>query len=77
MPQKIVDQLNAPYLVVHINTIICSRFDNKCSSRFLSLLININFINEVNFKRGSFLTTVFILPNSPLDLIIGRNTIKK
>jgi transposase InsO family protein len=77
MSQRIVDELNAAHLIVYINTTICSGFDNTCQSRFPSLLVNITFINELNLRRESFQTTVFILPRSPIELIIGRNTIKK
>ena len=77
MSQNIVDKLQATHLLVHVNTTICIGFDNKCDSSFPSLLINISFINEITSLRESFNTSVFILKYTPLDLIIGRATIKK
>ena len=77
MSQKIVDQLHASHLLVYINTTVCSGFDNQCESRFPSLLINICFINEITSLRESFETRVLILQNTPLDLILGRSTIKQ
>jgi hypothetical protein len=76
MSQKIVDMLNASHLVVNINTTICSGFDNNCSNTFPSLIINISFINEITHLSESFQTRVLILPKSPIDIIIGRKTIK-
>jgi transposase InsO family protein len=77
MSQEIVNKLNASHLIVNINTTVCSGFDNTCSSDFPSLLIKITFIHENTFLKESFLTRVLILPNSPIDIIIGRKTIKE
>jgi hypothetical protein len=76
MSQEIVDKLNASHLVVNIKTTICSGFDNNCSSDFPSLLIKITFIHENTFLKESFITRVLILPKSPIDIILGRKTIK-
>jgi transposase InsO family protein len=76
MSQEIVDKLNASHLVVNIKTTICSGFDNNCSSDFPSLLIKVTFVHENTFIKESFLTTVLILPKSPIELILGRKTIK-
>jgi hypothetical protein len=76
MSQEIVDKLNASHLVVNIKNTICSGFDNNCSSDFPSLLIKITFIHENTFLKESFLTRVLILPKSPIDIILGRKTIK-
>jgi hypothetical protein len=76
MSQEIVDKLNASHLVVNINAIICSSFNNQCSSGFPSSLIKITFIHENTFLKGSFITRVLILPKSPIDIIIGRKIIK-
>jgi hypothetical protein len=76
MSQEIVDKLNASHLVVNINTTICSGFNNQCSSDFPSLLIKITSIHENSFLKESFDPRVLILPKSPIDIIIGRKTIK-
>jgi hypothetical protein len=71
-----VDKLNASHLVVNINATICSGFNNQCSSDFPSLLIKITFIRGNTFLKESFIRRVLILPNIPIDIIIGRKTIK-
>jgi hypothetical protein len=77
MSHKIVDNLKAAHLLVYIDTTICSGFDNTGSNRFPSLLINVSFLNEITFLRESFQTRVLILPNSPMDFLISRDTIKQ
>jgi hypothetical protein len=77
MSQKIVDMLDASHLIVYTNTTICSGFDNNCSSRFPTLLINISYFNEQTSLLENFHTRVFILPKTPIELIIGRKTIKQ
>jgi hypothetical protein len=77
MSQKIVDSLRASHLIVNIKTTSSSSFDNQCLSDFLSLLINIMFINEKTFIQEFFQTRVLMLPNSPIDLIIGRKQLKQ
>ena len=76
MSQEIVDRLNASHLIVNIKTTICSGFDNNCSSDFPSLLIRVTFQHENTIFKESFLTRVLILPKSPIDIILGRKTIK-
>jgi transposase InsO family protein len=74
--QEVVNSLNARHLVVNIKTTICSGFDNHCSDIHPSLLIKITFIHENTFLKESFIRRVYILPKSPVDIIIGRKTIK-
>jgi transposase InsO family protein len=74
--QEVVNSLNARHLVVNIRTTICSGFDNHCSDTHPSLIINITFIHENTFLKESFTRRVYILPKSPVDMIIGRKTIK-
>jgi hypothetical protein len=75
--QEIVNKLNAKHLIVHTNTTICSGFNNECNDNFPSLIINISYINETTNLLENFETLVFILPKTPIDLIIGRKTIKQ
>jgi transposase InsO family protein len=74
--QEVVNSLNAMHLVVNIQTTICSGFDNHCSDTHPSLIIKITFIHEDTFLKESFTRRVYILPKSPVDIIIGRKTIK-
>jgi hypothetical protein len=76
MSQEIADKLNASHLVVNINATICSGFNNQCSSDFPSLLIKMIFVHQNTFLKESFITRVLILPESPIDIIIGRKIIK-
>jgi hypothetical protein len=39
--------------------------------------INLSFLNEIASFFEHFTTTVIVLKDSPIDLIIGRETIKK
>ena len=75
--QEVVNKLNARHLIVHTNTTICSGFNNECNDNFPSLIINLSYINENNKLLESFETLVFILPKTPIDLIIGRKTLKQ
>jgi hypothetical protein len=77
MPQNIVYKLKAMHLIVHTNTTICSGFNNECSKNFPTLLIKISYFNERTLSLEGFETTVYILPKTPIDLIIGRKTIKQ
>jgi hypothetical protein len=74
MSREIIDKLNASHLVVNIDATICSGFNNQCSSDFPSLLIEIIFIHENTFSKES--KRVFLLHKSPIDINIGRKTIK-
>ena len=40
------------------------------------MLIKITFIHENTFLKESFITRVLILPKSPIEIILGRKTIK-
>jgi transposase InsO family protein len=75
--QEIVSKLHANHLIVNTNTTICSGFNNECNNNFPSLVINLSYFNEKNKLLESFETLVFILPRTPIDLIIGRKTLKQ
>jgi hypothetical protein len=36
-----------------------------------------SFLNETNFLKENFNTTVIVLNDSPIDFIVGRATTKK
>jgi hypothetical protein len=76
MLQKIVNKLNATHLTVYTNNTICSGFNNECSGNFPTLSIKISYINERKKSLETFDTTVFILPKTSIDIIIGSKTIK-
>jgi hypothetical protein len=72
-----IDNLHASHLLRDLDTTICSGFNSQCHDKFKCLQIDISFLNETNFSRENFNTTVIVLKDSPIDLIIGRATIKK
>jgi hypothetical protein len=59
------------------NLSVCSGLDNTCYSSNKLLDVYITYENEHNKLKHTILITVFISENSPIDLIIGRATIKK
>jgi hypothetical protein len=75
--KKVVDSLNASDLLFDVATTICSGFSNQCKNKFQALKINLSFLNEITSSFDHFITTVIVLKDSPIDLIIGRETIKK
>ena len=75
--KSIVDSLNASHLLFNVSTTICSGFNNQCQNNFQALKINLSFLNEITSSLEHIITTVIVLKDSPIDLIIGRETIKK
>jgi transposase InsO family protein len=56
---------------------ICSGLDNSCSLSLGSLTASVTFINELN-NKSEILNLIFkVLQNSPIDLVIGRESIKR
>jgi len=74
--QQVVDKLNAKLKLVSVNTTICSGFNNQCSNKFESITIHLSYINEVTLKQTTISLNALVLPNSPIDLIIGRASLK-
>ena len=56
---------------------VCSGLDNTCYDISKSVIINVNYFNERLNNINAFEIEAIILDTSPLDLIIGRATIKK
>ena len=56
---------------------VCSGLDNTCYSSNKMLDLYITYVNEISKQNNTILLTAFISENSPIDLIIGRSTIKK
>jgi hypothetical protein len=55
---------------------ICSGLDNSCSISLGSIYLSIMYINEVNKKSEVISLSFKILKESPIDMIIGRDSIK-
>ena len=77
--QQLVTELDAESYVYHSKRSfsVCSGLDNVCydSNKLIDLLIT--YQNERTQKLQSIFLTAFVAENSPLDLIIGRASIKK
>jgi transposase InsO family protein len=59
------------------NKLVCSGLDNTCNESLGAITLTILFVNEVT-KNSEILTLPFsILAKSPIDIIIGRKTIKE
>ena len=76
--RRIVDRFNIkPVINSAAKLSVCSRLDNTCYDISKSVMISINYLNERLNKISAFEIKAIILETSPLDLIIGRATIKK
>jgi predicted aspartyl protease len=75
--KRVVDKLNASDLLFNVSTTIYSGFNNQCKNNFQAFKINLSFINEITSSSEHIITTVIVLKDSPIDLIIGRETVKK
>ena len=76
--RRIVDKYNIkPILQSTAKLSVCGGLDNTCYDMSKSVIVSVNFFNEPVNKINNFEIKAIILDSSPLDLIIGRSTIKK
>ena len=77
--ERIVDNNNLRFLVKNsINTYtVCSGLDNQCYDIRNSIPLRVSFLNEAINNSDTFDINAIILKDTPIDLIIGRETIKK
>ena len=76
--RRIVERNNIqPILQSTAKISVCSGLDNTCYDMSKSVMISVNFFNERVNNMNTFDIKAIILDSSPLDLIIGRSTIKK
>ena len=76
--RRIIDKYNIkPILQSTAKLSVCSGLDNTCYDMSKSVIVSVNFLNERVNKINNFEIKAIILDSSPLDLIIGRSTIKK
>ena len=76
--RRIVDKYNIkPILQSTAKLSVCRGLDNTCYDMSTSVIVSVNFFNERLKKIYNFEIKAIILDSSPLDLIIGRSTIKK
>ena len=76
--RRIVDRFNIkPVINSAAKLSDCSGLDNTCYDISESVIISVNYLNERLNKIKTFEIRAIILDTSPVDLIIGRATIKK
>ena len=76
--RRVVDRFNIkPVINSTAKLSVYSGLDNTCYNISKSVIISINYLNECLNKINTFEIKAIILDTSPLDLIIGRATIKK
>ena len=54
-----------------------TRLRSQGNTNIMTVIVSVNFFNEQVNKINNFEIKAIILDSSPLDLIIGRSTIKK
>ena len=76
--RRIVDRFNIKSVINSAAKLsVCSGLDNTCYDISESVIISVNYLNERLSKINTFEIKAIILDTSPVDLIIGRATIKK
>ena len=66
-----------PYIVSTTTRKVCSGLDNKCFDISKSIQLVVSIFSEFLNKNQNFEINARILSSSPLDLVIGRPTIRK
>ena len=75
---KVVDSLNlTPYIVRSNSKTVCSGLDNKCYDVSNTIALSVRYFNEILNNYDVFDINAIILENSPIDLLICRDTIIK
>ena len=75
--ERLVEEYSLVPIVTANHCTVCSGFNNDCVKTNTILLLRVTFLNEIENKNTSFDIEVTIPKNTPIDLIVGRNTIKK
>ena len=76
--RRIVDRFNIRPIIHSTSKLsVCSGLDNTCYDISDSVIISVNYLNERVNNINTFTIKAIILNTSPVDLIIGRATIKK
>jgi transposase InsO family protein len=74
---RVIDELKLNhFIIVDKKKTVCSALDNKCYDISRSIILSITYFREDINKNDTFEMKAIILSSSPVDLLIGRNTIK-
>ena len=78
LAQSVVDRLLfQPYVVTTNSKKICSGLDNSCYEVSDSIALTVVYYNETLNNYADFQINALILKNSPVELLISRDTIVK
>ena len=76
--KRVVSQLKLEHHVVsNKSRTVCSGLDSKCYDISNTLALYVFYFNELLKNVTYFKVNAIILESSPIDLLIGRKTIKK
>ena len=76
--KRVVSQVKLEHHVVsNKSRIVCSGLDSKCYDISNTLALYVFYFNELLKNVAYFRINAIILESSPIDLLIGRKTIKK
>ena len=76
--ERIIKKFNlAPFIVSTKKKTVCSGLDNKCYDISNSIPLRIFYFNEILNKQATFDTNAIVLKSTPVDLLIGRQSIKR
>ena len=74
--ERLVEEYRLVPIVSANHRTVCSGLNNECVKINTILSLRVTFFNEIVNKNSSFDNEATILKNTPIELIIGRNTIK-
>jgi hypothetical protein len=66
-----------PYILTHGSRLVCSGLDNSCYDVSSYIALQVSYFPENLNKYASMKLKATILNSSPIDLVIGRNSIRK
>jgi hypothetical protein len=66
-----------PYILTHGSRLVCSGLDNSCYDVSSYIALQVSYFSENSNKYASIEIKVTILNSSPIDLVIGRDSIRK
>ena len=74
--EKAVTRLNFTPTQTNSQLTVCSDLDNTCHNLNTELDLGVTFHNELLNNNDTFDISAVILKETPVDIIIGRDTIK-
>ena len=75
--EKTVNKFNFTPTQTNLQLTVCSGLDNTCHNLNTKVDLGVTFYNELLNNNDTFDISAVILKETPVDIIIGRETIKK